>query len=134
VALGVGLVTVILAVISDPAGGMIPLAIMVAAIAFVGAISLPTEYIVEDTQLVVRSGMMRRSIPFDAIFRVYPTRNPLSAPAWSLDRLGIDFRVKGQRRLALISPLARSDFLTLLQKRAGLDSKGDELLRAGSKS
>ena len=127
--LGVGLWAVAGAMSSDPTAGIVPLAILLGGTLLVAALSLPTEYSLNETELVIRSGLLRRSIPLNAILRVYPTRNPLSAPAWSLDRLGIDFRVKGQRKLALISPARRSEFLELLRRSAELEVQGKQLVR-----
>lgn len=113
----------------DPASGWFPLLIVVGSFAVVFVISVPTEYVVTGTELVIRSGRLRTSIPLTGIQRVYRTHNPLSAPAWSLDRLGIDYRSGGQRRLALISPARREEFLTVVGQRAGLEHRGSELTR-----
>src|SRR5690606_34291240 len=64
-----------------------------------------------------------------AIEEVYPTRNPLSAPAWSLDRLAVRYRTGQRRGLALISPARQDAFLSLLGERAGLRREGAELRR-----
>ncbi len=42
----------------------------------------------------------RGKIPLAAIDEVRPTRNPMSAPAGSLDRLRIDYSHHGQKRFA----------------------------------
>ena len=117
---------------SDPGSGVVPLAILGGCTLLIAALSLPTEYTVGEQELVIRSGLLRSAIPLDAIQRVYPTHNPLSAPAWSLDRLAIDFRGNGQRKLALISPVRKDEFLGLLQSSAGLEVRGKELVRPSS--
>ena len=58
-----------------------------------------------------------------------PTRNPLSAPAWSLRRLGIRFRKGRGTSLALISPARQDEFLEILARRAGLTPAEGELRR-----
>ena len=103
--------------------------ILGASFALVVAVAVPTHYTIGERELVVRSGFIRRSIPLTAIRRVYPTHNPLSAPAWSLDRLGIEYDSGARRGLALISPAARQEFLELIARRAGLTPVGRELVR-----
>lgn len=113
----------------DPAAGWIPLLVIVGSFGLVFALTVPTEYVLTDSDLVIRSGRLRQSIPLAGIQRVYPTKNPLSAPAWSLDRLGIDYRSGRQRRLALISPDRRDEFLALIRERAGLEPRDADLVR-----
>lgn len=103
--------------------------VLLAAFGLVAAVAIPTRYTIAERELEIRSGMLRYRIPLEAILRVYPTRNPLSAPAWSLDRLGIDWRKGGSRSLALISPARREEFLELLGDRARLERIGGELRR-----
>lgn len=85
----------------------------------------PCEYLLTDNELVVRSGVIRWRVPLDKIEKVDPTRNPLSSPAWSLDRLMIRYGKKG----IMISPRERSRFLDDLASRAGLRRYGDRLVR-----
>ena len=66
-------------------------------------IVLSTSYTLSGTQLRVRCGPFRWTIPLAEIRDVRPTRNPLSSPAPSLDRLRIDY---GERRSVMISPRA----------------------------
>jgi hypothetical protein len=49
--------------------------------------TFPLNYEIASGELVARSGLMRWRVPLDAIQEVSPSRNPASAPAWSLDRL-----------------------------------------------
>lgn len=82
--------------------------------------------------LLVRSGLLLRyEVPIAEIREVRPSRNPTSAPAWSLDRLEILSRTpSGFRGSLLISPKDRDGFLDDLVRRAGnLDREGDRLLR-----
>ena len=48
--------------------------------------------LITDTDLVVRSGPFHWTIPLRSVRSVVPTRNPLSSPAVSLDRLRIEHR------------------------------------------
>jgi hypothetical protein len=100
-----------------------------ASFALVLALAVPTHYIIREGELVIRSGFIRRSIPLASIRRIYPTHNPLSAPAWSLNRLGIEYDSGARGGLALISPAAREEFLDLIARRAGLTPVGRELVR-----
>src|SRR5690606_15278736 len=50
-----------------------------------------TNYTLDDTVLLVRCGPFSWQVPVAQITRITPTRNPLSSPALSLDRLRIDY-------------------------------------------
>jgi hypothetical protein len=69
-------------------------------------------YEVTPPDLIVRFGPFRSRVPLDCIVEVFPTRNPLSAPAPSLDRLRIDYRRKnGKLGFTLISPKDKEGFV-----------------------
>ncbi|GIV59560.1 MAG: hypothetical protein KatS3mg043_0649 [Rhodothermaceae bacterium] len=72
---------------------------------------VPCRYRLAADALLIRSGVIRYRVPYDAIVRVRPTRNPLASPALSLDRLRIDYRAGNRRRFVLISPRHRQSFL-----------------------
>lgn len=82
----------------------------------IGAICWPCEYVLDLDTLVVRSGVIKWKVPYREIDRVEKTRNPLSSPAWSLDRLAISY---GKKQI-MISPARRDEFLTELSYKAGL--------------
>ena len=73
-----------------------------------------TSYTLTQTELIVRSGPLRRRLAIADIVAITPTTNPLSAPALSLDRLRIDAR---SGRTIMISPANRAAFLADLQAR-----------------
>lgn len=73
-----------------------------------------TGYRVTADELQVRSGPFRWRVPLAAITAVRRTRNPLSSPALSLDRLEVRY---GPGRVLLISPLDREGFLAVLRAR-----------------
>ena len=73
-----------------------------------------TLYEVTDDRLIVRSGIANLEIPLPDIETIKPTRNPMSAPAWSLDRLLITY---GQGKTCMISPGDKAGFLRLLRER-----------------
>jgi hypothetical protein len=91
----------------------------------VALLAWPTRYELHEQELVIRSGVIRYRIPYSEIRAVTPSRNPLSAPAWSLDRLRIDRK----RGYALISPRDKEGFLRVLAARTDqLTLRGDRLL------
>ncbi|HEX7708576.1 MAG TPA: PH domain-containing protein [Thermoanaerobaculia bacterium] len=88
----------------------------------------PMRYGVDDTELLVRFGLCRRRIPLASISEVRPTRNPLSSPALSLDRLHVQFG-DGIFSEVMISPADRNGFLDAIARKAGLKREGDRLVR-----
>lgn len=73
---------------------------------------LATEYALDGRYLRVRSGPMKWTIALADIERISATRNPLSSPALSLDRLRIDY---GKGRFLMISPRDRQAFLAEIE-------------------
>jgi len=53
-----------------------------------------TRYTLTADRLLVKSGPFRWQVPLAEIKSITPTRNPLSSPAWSLDRLRIDYSIQ----------------------------------------
>jgi hypothetical protein len=73
-----------------------------------------TAYTLTPSHLLVRSGPFRWLIPLDSIRSVRPTRDPLSSPALSLDRLRIEY---GAARWIMISPRDPDRFMAELDAR-----------------
>lgn len=73
----------------------------------------PTRYTIGPDALIVPSGIIRSSIPYQEIQAIRPSGSWLSSPALSLDRLEIAY---GNSR-TLISPLDRAGFLRELSTR-----------------
>ncbi len=69
---------------------------------------LDTRYTLADGWLVIRCGPFRSRVALDEIDAITPSRNPVSSPALSLDRLRIDH---GRGRTVLISPRDPSRFI-----------------------
>lgn len=88
----------------------------------------PMRYGLDNTHLLVRFGLCRLRIPLVDILEVYPTHNPLSSPALSLDRLHVQFG-QGFSKAVMISPADRDHFLDDLAATAGLKRKEDRLAR-----
>lgn len=96
--------------------------------AFVLWVLYGTRYTLTDSALIVRSGPFRWAIDLAAIDEVFPTRNPLSSPACSLDRLHIRFRPNPSGMM--ISPRDKAGFLRELAVRSpGLKVDGDRVVR-----
>ena len=97
--------------------------ILIAAGLGFGAVLLllaaPTYYQITPGTLIIKSGVLRHRIPLASIEAIRPTRNPLSAPAWSLDRLRIDYRHGDGMRFALVSPQDKRGFM---EEVAGADA------------
>lgn len=94
-----------------------------------GLLVFPTRYAFSGDVLVVQHGQVRQRILLSDIREVYPTHNPLSSPALSIDRLHVQFG-EGFFQSVLISPADREAFLTELAERADLRRDGDRLSRA----
>jgi hypothetical protein len=96
-------------------------------IVYVGVV-FPMRYGIGDGRLTIRFGLCRQRIPLAEIRAVYPTRNPLSSPALSLDRLHVRFG-EGFFKSVMISPAERDEFLHHLASAAALRQDGDRLTR-----
>ncbi len=62
---------------------------------------LSTYYTIADGELKIRSGPFHWTVPLNSIRAIEPTRNPLSSPALSLDRLAISY---GNGKTIMVSP------------------------------
>lgn len=92
----------------DPLAVVVMLAATLLFLLLVGSILLRTYYRVDAGMLTIVSGPLRRSVAIDQITSVERTRNPLSSPALSLDRLRIRY---GDNKSVMISPADRDSFL-----------------------
>lgn len=85
-----------------------------------------TDYTVSPDDLHIRSGPFRFRVPLSEIESVKPSRNPLSSPACSLERLLI--RYHGGKRRLLVSPEDKLGFLhALVLRNPRLVLEGDRL-------
>ncbi|HSK47067.1 MAG TPA: PH domain-containing protein [Coriobacteriia bacterium] len=96
--------------------------------AIYGLLLIPIRYGVSNERLIIRFGVVRHRIALDAISEVYATRNPLSSPALSLDRLAVRTG-DGLLGMSLVSPVEREEFLSTLATQARLVRDGDRLIR-----
>jgi len=77
---------------------------------------LSTRYVIEDQQLVVRTGLFKWRIPINEISSITPTSDPIASPALSLDRLRITY---GQAKWLLISPRDKDGFMAQIASLRG---------------
>ncbi|MBZ0213861.1 MAG: PH domain-containing protein [Nitrospirae bacterium] len=112
---GVGMLVGTVAVIAAgfETGEWVAAGVFVLVWVLVGALAWPVEYVLSDEELVVRSGVIRWRVPLGEFVSISATRDPSSAPAWSLDRLKISYGTK----FIMISPDRREEFLDDLEQR-----------------
>ena len=91
----------------------------------------PVNYEITTSTLEIRSGIfLHYKIPLASIVRVVPTRNPLSSPAWSLDRLRIDYVKNNKKRVIMISPKDKKAFLhELVERIPSLEFSGNVAMK-----
>lgn len=91
---------------------VIAIVAIVAIMYLLVAVFRNTYYEIVGTDLLVRSGPLKWTIPVADIQEITPSRNMLSAPALSLDRLKIRF---GKRVFILVSPEDKDGFLRAIR-------------------
>ena len=91
-----------------------------------GGLLIPLYYELEPEGVLIRFGMVRSRIPYTEIERIVPSRNLISSPALSLDRI----HICGKNSFgAIISPLDKQGFLKGVAERAfHLKLDGDKLI------
>ena len=99
--------TLFVAAIGFTEGGWTALLPAAMVVLIFGGLVIPVEYVMEPQRLVVRAGLLRYRIPYEKIQSAHLTRNPLSSPALSLDRINIRYGRFG----VMISPPDREEFL-----------------------
>jgi hypothetical protein len=88
--------------------------VIVATVAFVVFMYRSTYYIIDNNKLIVRSMfIVYEKIEISSIKKIYKTRNPLSSPALSLNRLAIVYNKYDE---IMISPEEKQDFLEKILK------------------
>jgi hypothetical protein len=90
----------------------------------------PLNYEITSDELIARCGVMRWRVPLYGIQEVSRSRNPASAPTWSLDRLRVEYLKGGESRDLYVSPVDKAAFMRDLTDAApGLEMRGDRLVR-----
>ncbi|MEA5446344.1 PH domain-containing protein [Gammaproteobacteria bacterium AB-CW1] len=77
-----------------------------------------TYYVLGPGRLIVRSGPVKWQVPVAEIRSIIPTKNPLSSPALSLDRLKINY---GVGKYVMISPREKEAFIQQLSELSGVE-------------
>lgn len=115
VATSIGVLIATVPVILQAQGTQLPIVIPVMLLAAVLPIWLlmTTRYVVDNEMLRIHCGPFRWKIRLDEIESLKATRNPLSSPALSLDRVMIRYR-NGRR--IMVSPLDKQKFAAALGK------------------
>jgi Ca2+/Na+ antiporter len=135
--IGMGVVAILAGSISllfTPSKGGVPnvwiaLGMLLMAV-FMVWIVFSVRYTITAKDLVVRAACFRWRITLDQVTEVFPTHNPLSSPALSLDRLRINYkRPSGRTGWVMISPNDKDRFLDDLARAAGLDREQNRLVR-----
>lgn len=78
---------------------------------------LNTYYLLKDGELLVKCGLLSfKKIDCDSITKVTETRNPVSSPALSLDRLEITYKLRsGSTKHIIVSPKDKVGFIEELK-------------------
>ena len=111
-----GLVAALIAVLIEPTPWPVRVfaAVMVVLVTLLlFSIFRNTWYEVGDKELRIVCGPFRWTIPIGDISDIKRTRNPLSAPALSMDRLKISY---GKRKFVLVSPANPERFVVALEQ------------------
>lgn len=111
--MSVGMVLMV-GVMASPMSGLVLSPILLISAGLPIWLLRSTHYTVESADLHVQSGPFEWRVPISEIRAVTPTRNPLSSPALSLDRLRIDY---GRDASIMVSPRNKAQFLTVLEDR-----------------
>ena len=100
-------------------------------LALFGLLVWPVRYVLTSQHLIIRFGVARSRIELCTITGVVPSRNPLSSPALSLDRLKVSFT--GGFGFTLISPTDKHAFMRDLVERCdGLEYRDGKVVQLGS--
>lgn len=110
---------------------VLALGLSVFLVGFVMSLLYSISYTLSDKELLIRCGPFKQVVSLASIDLVKPSRNPLSSPAASLDRLLIKWNEN--RKRILISPQGKAEFMNELDRRCDhLARVGDELVRVSS--
>ena len=110
-----GMLAAFVAVLIDDTPLWLQVVVAITSVLFCGllfAILKSTFYVIEHGVLRIVSGPFRWKIAISDIVEITPTRNPLSSPALSLDRLKVRY---GERRYVLISPADKDGFVRAIE-------------------
>ena len=110
-----GMLAAFVAVLIDDSPLWLQVTVTITSVLFCAllfAVLRNTYYVVDKGQLRIVSGPFRWTIAIADIVEITPTRNPLSSPALSLDRLKVRY---GERRYVLVSPADKDGFVRAIE-------------------
>jgi membrane protein YdbS with pleckstrin-like domain len=113
-ALGAVAACAVLLTASVPRGWMVATSLLLTTVGLPVWLLTTTRYQFQGEELLIRSGPFKWSVPIRQVKTVSDTRNPMSSPALSLDRLLIEY---GQGKSIMVSPQDRQGFLAELNSR-----------------
>lgn len=103
------LFTILLILMLIQENSWIGILILLPIILFFAYLFLSTYYTIEGDGLIVKSGfLVKETIAISTIYRVSETRNPISSPAMSMDRLEIKYNKFDS---VIISPKLKNEFV-----------------------
>jgi hypothetical protein len=105
--------TAILSFMADEPGSAV-LPVLIAL--FIIWLLLTTGYKIEDKTLSIKAAFINKQINIKTIRSVRPTKNPLSSPALSIDRLEIVYQSGMDEKITLISPKEKEKFISKLKE------------------
>jgi hypothetical protein len=106
-------------------GALITLAVI---LVIYKVLAWPITYTLKPEHLEIRFGVCRSKVAYETVQGIVPTRNPISSPALSLDRLHIQ---TGSFLGPNISPADKAGFLQAFAEQAPhLKVEGDKLVKA----
>ena len=91
---------------------LLAVAICALVMIFCAWLYFSTHYTVTAEALLVKSGPFSWVVPLREVSSIEPTRNPLSSPALSLDRL----RVRYGEREIMVSPADKAGFMAAIER------------------
>ncbi|HRP89901.1 MAG TPA: PH domain-containing protein [Edaphocola sp.] len=98
--------------IQTGSGAWIAILIPVLVLFFILHMIFTTDYTLDNNLLIVRCGFFyHKTFKVDEITKIIATKNPVNAPATSLDRLRIEF---ANRQSVLVSPRKQKEFIASL--------------------
>ena len=95
---------------------LLAIAMCALVLVFFAWLCFSTSYTVTREALLVQSGPFSWVVPLREISSIEPTRNPLSSPALSLDRL----RIRYGAREIMISPADKAGFIAVIERQVGI--------------
>jgi len=108
---------------------LIAIAILVGYGMILVGLVFPMRYTLAADGLEVRSGLVRQHFAWTSIISMKLSKNPLSSPALSLERIAIRYlRANGRERTILISPPDRDAFMAECARVSGLHAMRDHQL------